>query len=196
MKNTRYERLCLMQFNKEKKYLTGKKGFIFDLDGTLVDSMHHWRSFDWSVQTVEDVDNIMRPLYRNEIVSKVDSVQNLEKFNQMGIKCCIATATRTAICQPCIERVGIMPLIEFIICNDDVKCNKTRPDIYFEAAKRMGLDPSGTIVFEDKHYTTTTAKSACFTVVAIHDIISSENSEAIKALADDYIYTYSELFEE
>lgn len=184
-----------MRFNKNKKYLEGKKGFIFDLDGTLVDSMMHWRSFDWSKINLEEVYVIMKDLYEEHIPIKRDSLDMLRVFNSLGIKCCIATATRSSVCSPCVSRVGLSPYVEFILCNDDVGKGKQHPDIYLEAARRLGLKVSETVVFEDQLYAATTAKNAGFTVVAIHDKQSEGDEEALRAIADDYIENYSELLE-
>lgn len=185
-----------MRLNKKKEYLKGKKGFVFDLDGTLVDSMMHWRSFKWGEVGLEEVYDVMRGLYKEHIPVKRDSLDMLQIFNELGIKCCIATATRSSVCSPCVDRVGLSPYIEFIICNDDVGKSKQHPDIYLKAANNLGLDVSETIVFEDQLYAATTAKNAGFTVVAIHDEQSAKDEAALRAVADDYIINYSELLEE
>lgn len=183
-----------MVFKAEKEYLKGKKGIIFDLDGTLVDSMMHWRSFDWNKTTLEEAYVVLKELYKTKIELKRDALKALELFNKNGFKSCIATATRTSVCAPCVERLGISPYVEFIICSDDVGTNKHHPDIYLEAARRMGLEIEDVVVFEDQLYAARTAKEAGFTVVAIHDKQSEHHTEELKALADDYITFYSELF--
>ena len=185
-----------MAIHQKKEYFLGKRGLIFDLDGTIVDSMIHWRSINWAQVSLEEAyKTIMIDLYKNKIPVKRDSLEALKQFTQLGYKCCIATATRTSICLPCIERLGLSEHIDFIMCCDDVGRNKMHPDIYLEATKRLGLHKSEVIVFEDQLYAAKTAKNAGFTVVAIHDEQSQKDSEALKALADDYIYNYSEIFE-
>lgn len=184
-----------MVIDKKKEYFQGKRGLIFDLDGTLVDSMMHWRSIDWSSTTVEEAyKTLMFDLYKTSIPLKRDALEALQRFTALGYKCCIATATRTSVCYPCVVRVGLSEYTDFVVCCDDVGKNKKHPDIYLEAAKRMGLDKSEIIVFEDQLYAAETAKRSGFTVVAIHDEQSEADSNQLKAIADDYIYYYSELF--
>ena len=184
-----------MVIHQNKDYFNEKKGLIFDLDGTLVDSMMHWRSVNWSTTTLEEVyKTLMIDLYKTSIPLKRDALEALQKFTQLGYKCCIATATRTSVCFPCVERLGLTDYIDFVMCCEDVGKSKIHPDIYLEAAKRMGLDKSETIVFEDQFYAAEPAKNAGFTVVAIHDKQSEKDSDKLRTIADDYIHYYSEIF--
>jgi beta-phosphoglucomutase-like phosphatase (HAD superfamily) len=58
-----------------------------------------------------------------------------------------------------------------IVCGDDpaVKHGKPAPDIYLEAAHRLGVDPSECLVFEDAMSGVQAAKAAGCRVVAVPD---------------------------
>ena len=58
-----------------------------------------------------------------------------------------------------------------IVCGDDpaVKHGKPAPDIYLEAARRVGVDPSECLVFEDALSGVMAGKAAGCTVVAVPD---------------------------
>ena len=48
-----------------------------------------------------------------------------------------------------LEGIGLLHLFDTIITSDDYKLGKPAPDPYLEAARRLGVPPSGCLVFED-----------------------------------------------
>jgi beta-phosphoglucomutase-like phosphatase (HAD superfamily) len=44
---------------------------------------------------------------------------------------------------------GLLPLFDHIVSADEVDHGKPAPDVYLEAARRIGVAPAGCIVFED-----------------------------------------------
>ena len=76
---------------------------------------------------------------------------------------------------------------KFTISADDVTRTKPFPDPYLEAAKRMGLAPGDTVVFEDSLTGIASAKSAGCAVVAVPhyvDVAPALKVRVVKSLED------------
>lgn len=76
---------------------------------------------------------------------------------------------------------------KFTISADDVTRTKPFPDPYLEAAKRMGLAPGDTVVFEDSLTGIASAKSAGCAVVAVPhyvDVALAPKVRVVKSLED------------
>eukprot|EP00584_Thalassiosira_punctigera_P006543 CAMPEP_0172538910 /NCGR_PEP_ID=MMETSP1067-20121228/10205_1 /TAXON_ID=265564 ORGANISM="Thalassiosira punctigera, Strain Tpunct2005C2" /NCGR_SAMPLE_ID=MMETSP1067 /ASSEMBLY_ACC=CAM_ASM_000444 /LENGTH=273 /DNA_ID=CAMNT_0013324501 /DNA_START=41 /DNA_END=862 /DNA_ORIENTATION=- len=72
-----------------------------------------------------------------------------------------------------------------IVTGDDVENGKPAPDIYLEAAKRLGVHPSECLVFEDALPGARSGKSAGCRVVAVPD--SRMEKEAFESVSDEII---------
>ena len=110
----------------------------------------------------------------------------LARLADSGISCCIATASEAFQARSAMERLGLWPHFRFA-----VSCvqygGKTRPDIYLEAARRLGTAPAETVVFEDALHAARTAHEAGFRVCGVWDASAEEDQAALKALADWYV---------
>lgn len=211
------------------------RGIIFDMDGTLLDSMGNWRrigticlrylgketddpDFDRSVFRM-DTAGVMQLFARHGIVFRnreeytdayyrairpyyeevrpLPGVREfLERQKAAGIRMCVATATRSSVSQPVLERLGLMRYFEFLLCCSDVGAGKDKPDIYLRAAEKLGLSVAETLVFEDAPYCIRTAKEAGFTVVGMRDPSAGpEETEEAKMLCDAFYPSYGEILQ-
>ena len=163
-----------------------KKFFIFDMDGTLCDSMEIWRAETAKIKNWTDraalapVYDRMREHYRNDIKLKDGVPEFILAAKSAGIKMCIASATQRNVSQPFLEKTGIMEHMEFYIDCYEVHAFKERPEVYLKAAERLGADISECIVFEDAEYCINTAKSAGFYVVGVYDTVAEREGEPQK----------------
>jgi beta-phosphoglucomutase-like phosphatase (HAD superfamily) len=66
-----------------------------------------------------------------------------------------------------LEGLGLAPNFDVIVSGDDVVNPKPAPDIFLEAARRLGVEPSGCVVLEDSLAGTTAAHAAGMQVVAV-----------------------------
>ena len=82
----------------------------------------------------------------------------------------LATSSFKAQCEMKISHRIWRPLLKVIVCGDDpeLKKSKPAPDIFALCAKRMHVNPTKTIAFEDSKNGVLAAKAAGMTVIAIN----------------------------
>lgn len=66
-----------------------------------------------------------------------------------------------------LEGLGLAPSFDAIVSGDDVARPKPAPDIFLEAARRLGVDPGDCVVLEDSLAGATAAHAAGMKVIAV-----------------------------
>ena len=209
-----------------------KKAFLFDLDGTLVDSMWIWESIDveyldrFGLELPEDLHSCIEGMsfsetarYFKERFSIPDTLEMMksdwnrmawEKYTQevplksgireflryhraRGVKMAVATSNSRELAEAVIAVHGLTDTFDVIVTGCDVAHGKPFPDVYLEAAVRLGVDPSECLVFEDVVAGIQAGRSAGMEVAAVEDAYSLYQERQKKELADLYIADYQEL---
>ena len=75
----------------------------------------------------------------------VDFAKRVAKTHPVGVASggVWETVTKT------LEAIGLRELFQVVVTQDQVENSKPAPDLFLEAAKRMGVDPSKCLVIED-----------------------------------------------
>ncbi len=212
--------------------LPQKKGAIFDLDGTLLDSMGVWRQIDIDflgkrgLEVPEDylkeitakhfkdaADYTIRRFGLDESPEAIvdewfemavwDYTYNVElkpcvkeylmQLRECGVKIAAATSSDERLFLPCLKHHDILKYFDSYTVITEVKRAKGFPDIYENAAAKIGLTASDCVVYEDILKGVRGAKMGGFYAVGVEDIHSSYEQEEIKREADCYITSFQEL---
>lgn len=183
-------------------------GYIFDLDGTLIDSMPvHYRAWDAAMREVGikgpldeelfySLGGVPTPLVavkmaehygitidaelvdeRKEalFVSMMAEVEVIEEVVLFARKMAqthpvaIATGGAAEVALPTIRNAGLSDLFDVVVTPADVKPGrgKPAPDMFLEAARRIGVRPEDCLVFEDAVPGIDAAKAAGMAVVVV-----------------------------
>ena len=208
------------------------KAAIFDLDGTLVDSMWVWQQIDieylskkghavpnnlndeithlsftqtaeyfkkrFSLEdSIEDIMNDWNTMaynhYKNNVKLKPGALQYLLNLKNKGIKIGLATSNSMNLLTVTLKSNNAFELFDSITITDEVKKSKSNPDIYLLAAKKLNVDPSECMVFEDIIAASRGAKLAGMKVTGVFDEHSKHQTDILKEECDNYIYNYEDL---
>lgn len=143
---------------------------------------------------IKEWKNGVLELYANEVVLKPHVKEFLMLLKEHNIPFCAATANDEDCYKKCLERNGIYDLFDFILEVNHFKDGKDKPTIYLEAGKKLGVDISNCMVFEDLLMALNTASKAGFITCAVYEQTCKEEKEKLE-IANFYIKDYQELID-
>lgn len=211
------------------------RGAIFDVDGTLLDSMSVWwdvlteffiargkkltdeEAIEYKDLTLEEsipimadilnldmsMEEILKELkgmaqkqYEYTLPLKENADKYLKRLHESGVKIAIATSGYEDLCKRAFTRLGVWKYIDACAFSSEVGVNKSNPDVYLLAAKRLNVPPQECVVFEDILTGICGAKKGGFKTCAVYDSSSASEAAELKKAADKYIYGWNELLKD
>lgn len=106
-------------------------------------------------------------LFDDALIPNPGVLSLLAELKGRGVPMLVTTNTERSLAQGCIEAVGADFFIGSIT-GDEVAEPKPAPDMYLEAARRVGLPPSECLVFEDSFNGMAAAVAAGCRVIGLH----------------------------
>lgn len=88
-------------------------------------------------------------LTANGVPMKKGLVPLLEFLKEEGIPAAVATSTERARAEKMMKSTGVYDYFAAWVCGDAVEASKPAPDIFLEAARRLGRKPEECLVLED-----------------------------------------------
>jgi beta-phosphoglucomutase len=182
------------------------EAFLFDLDGTLIDSMplHHDAWVEWHARRGRAIDagaffaatagrsnaeilgemfpalprseheamaDEKESIYRGLAARSLAPIAGAERFvraaREAGKRLAICTASTPENMQLAFGRFPLDRWVETIVSPADGLRGKPHPDIFLEAARRLGVAPQRCIVFEDAPLGVEGARRAGMRAVAL-----------------------------
>ncbi len=186
--------------------MAAARAFLFDLDGTLIDSMphhhaawHEWYarrgwamepggffagtagrtnaeiladmfprlSIDERVAMADEKEAIYRGIAAQSLALIVGAAPFMEQARASGIRMAVCTASTPQNIALAFSMHGIDAWMEAVVSPADGLRGKPHPDLFLEAARRLGISPANCIVFEDAPLGIEAARRAGMAAVAL-----------------------------
>ena len=165
------------------------KGAIFDMDGTLTESMHLWieigrRYLGGLGYTVTPEQNkVMTTMLLEPMALYMQDEFGLQKSQQQ-----IIDEINKLVEPGYFEEVevGIDRFFSAIFTCGEEHCNKRTSQIYDKARAHLGTAPEDTYIFEDTYVSILGAKQSGCRVVGLQDRWSEKKRDLIRETVDIY----------
>jgi HAD superfamily hydrolase (TIGR01509 family) len=118
----------------------------------------------------------------------VDAVGRLAARYPLGL----ASSSNRQLIDAVLELAGLAACFKATVSSEEVAHGKPAPDVYLEAARRLGVDPTRCAAVEDSHGGIRSAKAAGMRVIALPNPSYPPDEEALTQ-ADIVIRSLEEL---
>ena len=114
----------------------------------------------------------------------------LQEARAADIPCAVASSSKHPWVDPGLRSRGIDGYFQAVVCADDVARAKPWPDLFLEACRRLGSEPSKTIAIEDSPNGLAAAKAAgLFALVTPNPVTQDLDLSAAALILPDLTHT-------
>jgi HAD superfamily hydrolase (TIGR01509 family) len=138
-----------------------------------------------------DVVERMLEAYRCELPLVPGAVASVQRV-AAAFPLALASSSNREVFEAVLELAGLTDCFCATVSSEEVERGKPAPDVYLEAARRLGVAPERCAAVEDSHSGIRSANSAGLRVVAIPNPTYPPDEEAL-ALADAVVGSLDEL---
>jgi HAD superfamily hydrolase (TIGR01509 family) len=105
--------------------------------------------------------------YRQEGAPLIDGAIEGVRRIAAGRPVAIASSSHPEVIAEALTATGLRSVFTAVVSSDEVAHGKPRPDVYLEAARRLGVAPAACLVVEDSYNGVRAAKAAGMFVVLV-----------------------------
>jgi len=114
---------------------------------------------------------------------KAGAVELLTYLGERGLPLAVATSSSRRTTERHLGQAGLLGHFRALATRDDVERGKPHPDLYLEAARRLGVAPGRCLAFEDSNNGLTAAHAAGMQAVMVPDIAPPTDEVRAKCAA-------------
>lgn len=134
-----------------------------------------------------------RRLYDEGVPLREGALAYLQRIHDAGVRCALATTNSSEVLASTIEDSGLDGVLDAMVFGDMVPVPKDKPDIYLTAAGRVGVEPTGCIVFDDIARGLSSARSCGMATCAVNANDTESARRAKEAVADIYLTSWKDI---
>ena len=127
--------------------------------------------FDWHDLDARRQEEIMAALEGAGPMPGVEEL--LDALARAAMPCAVVSSSSHRWVDGWLERLGLAGRFRTTVCRGDAPAIKPAPDLFLEAARRLGTAPEDCLVIEDSLNGVTAAKSAGMTVWAVPNRVTA-----------------------
>ena len=137
------------------------------------------------------IDAIRIPVYEERLVAFDDAVAAVQSLAAQGTTMAVASSSRRSALEGKLALTGLDRYFDVIVGGDEVAHGKPAPDVYLEAARRLGVLPTDCVAIEDADLGAESAAAAGMRVVMIRrDGSISLDYASVTEITADVINTW------
>jgi HAD superfamily hydrolase (TIGR01509 family) len=121
-------------------------------------------------------------LMAQEVPVKPGARELLVWLGKRGLPLAVATSSRPTTVERHLSRAGLLGHFKAIATRYDVERPKPHPDVYLEAARRLGAAPERCIAFEDSNIGLAAAHAAGTMAIMVPDILPPSDEVRAKCM--------------
>ena len=125
-----------------------------------------------------DVVERMLEAYRREL-PLLPGAKEVVRRAAAAFPLALASSSNRAIFEASLELAGLTACFRATVSSEEVARGKPAPDVYLEAARRLGVAPEACAAVEDSHSGIASAKAAGMRVIAIPNACYPPGEEAL-----------------
>jgi beta-phosphoglucomutase len=150
---------------------TKKKLEMISIDQGLPRSLHKLINELKQIYTQEIILKQCKPVFTCEYA--------LSRLKSEGYKLAVASNSIRITVEMMMEKAGLMPYLDLLLSNQDVKKAKPDPEIYLTAMERLGVSPEECLILEDNPHGLAAARASGANIMKV-DTTADVNYDKIR----------------
>lgn len=128
----------------------------------------------------DEVLTVMRRVFAESIdqLREIQAIADIARRYHRRLPMAVASGGSAEIVAATLRATNLLPFFDTVVALDDVKQAKPAPDLFLEAARRLGVAPGQCLVFEDSREGLEAARRAGMPAVDVVEVLGVQSAQS------------------